>query len=1145
MAATLAVLACTGGEPESLPTSTPESTPVPTPDIAATVEAGIAATKEAEASVSATVEARVAETLTAPTATPAPEPTPNPQPTPTVAPTATPTPRPAPTATPAPARVPTPVPATAEWKATGNWHRDAARELTLAETLKNVAPFADDDLRAATLDATSSIAGRDLFITLACLGPTPVANVTSYSFEIPEYVNPYVYYGIYDVANEEYVGHFYHSYDGPSIADDGSGIYIADAVELRLLINAMTYATEEPDPDHIFVTGIWERDSDKQDLSLWSEFDPAGVDDALLYLGCFSDSRATRGTPPQATTELVEYADSHAGGPGAIYVGDLDQLAGPAPSRDQGDYDGNVPLEALDEHSWLYESDYYRSLLDKANLTSPTPLSSRGERMVILHACINRALLPCELLETFFAPNLSERTQGQIEFVVSSFPNLGLSGPDTLSLIADGTLDSATVYGGYVGGEIPPIEIQNLWGIYFSREQEFAASQAIIKDIEDLVLAETGGVIINHNWYAGNDQFLFCQEPVETLDDFKHKRIRSHSAALSDWLRGMGARPQYVAFVEVYDDLESGILDCGVTGTDAAYGQRWYEVLDYMTGPLLSFPNTSNVINAEKWASIPEDLQKIVIEEAAKSELEALRLAAIQNEMGLIKNQDEGLKFIPFSTEVKLHSLNTAAMEYVIPAWVNRVGDTSHPIITDTFNRKIGPIVGLRIEPDGSVVKVPITEGPHAGRTIDAERASLSQYAARHAGGPGAIYFGDLNQLVGPAPAYDLGDSDGNVPLDALEQHSWLYESDYYRSLLDKANLTSPTPLSSRGERIVILHACINRALLPCELLETFFAPNLSERTQGQIEFVFSSFPELGLAGPDTLRLITDGTLDSVTVHSAYVGREMPGIDIQNLWGLYSSREQGFAASQAIIKDIEDLVLAETGGVIINHNWYAGNDQFLFCQEPVETLDDFKHKRIRSHSAALSDWLRGMGARPQYVAFVEVYEALERGILDCGVTAADPAYGQRWYEVLDYMTGPLFGYPPNNNVINAEKWASIPEDLQKIVIEEAAKSELEALRLAAIQNEMGLIENRDAGLEFIPFSTEVKLHSLNTAVMEYVIPAWVNRVGDTSHPIITDTFNRKIGPIVGLRIEPDGSVTKVPITEGPHAGKTMEQVLSQ
>ena len=417
---------------------------------------------------------------------------------------------------------------------------------------------------------------------------------------------------------------------------------------------------------------------------------------------------------PASMSALVQYAADKAGGPGAIYLGDINQLVGPAPSVEQGDFDGNVTLESLERHLWIYESLFYEELLEKAKLTDPTPFEYDGKTITIQHACINRALLPCVLLETYFRPNLLERTNGKVEFITSSFPELGLAGPDTLSLVTSGTLDSATIYGGYVGGEMPPIEIQNLWGIYSSREQEFEATQAIIQDIEELVLEETGGVIMNHNWYAGNDQFFFCREKVDSLDGFEGKKTRSHSAALSDWINGMGAEAQFLAFAEVYTAIERGILDCGVTGADAGFGQRWYEVTDFIIGPLLSFPSNNNVINGEKWASIPEDLQQIIIEEAAKSELEALRIAAIQNEMGLLKNTSDdsrgagidAMEFVPFSEEMTFRSLNTAVMEHVVPAWVNRVGDTSHPIIADSFNQKVGPIVGLRIEADGSVVKI-------------------------------------------------------------------------------------------------------------------------------------------------------------------------------------------------------------------------------------------------------------------------------------------------------------------------------------------------------------------------------------------------------------------------------------------------------
>ncbi|PKB85631.1 MAG: hypothetical protein BZY86_01610, partial [SAR202 cluster bacterium MP-NPac-SRR3961935-G1] len=53
--------------------------------------------------------------------------------------------------------------------------------------------------------------------------------------------------------------------------------------------------------------------------------------------------------------------------------------------------------------------------------------------------------------------------------------------------------------------------------------------------------------------------------------------------------------------------------------------------------------------------------------------------------------------------------------------------------------------------------------------------------------------------------------------------------------------------------------ACINRTLNPCKLIMKL-ADTLRARTNGQLDIQISSFPELGLAGPDTLRLLQDGT---------------------------------------------------------------------------------------------------------------------------------------------------------------------------------------------------------------------------------------------------------------------------------------------
>ena len=80
------------------------------------------------------------------------------------------------------------------------------------------------------------------------------------------------------------------------------------------------------------------------------------------------------------------------------------------------------------------------------------------------------------------------------------------------------------------------------------------------------------------------------------------------------------------------------------------------------------------VMNKEVWEKLPPDLQAIVIEEGAKAEMEMLRLGAIQNEVGLLKNVEKGgMEYSEFSAELRAQS-DKAVIDAVIPNWASRVG---------------------------------------------------------------------------------------------------------------------------------------------------------------------------------------------------------------------------------------------------------------------------------------------------------------------------------------------------------------------------------------------------------------------------------------------------------------------------------------
>ena len=312
-----------------------------------------------------------------------------------------------------------------------------------------------------------------------------------------------------------------------------------------------------------------------------------------------------------------------------------------------------------------------------------------------------------------------------------------------------------------------------------------------------------------------------------------------------------------------------------------------------------------------------------------------------------------------------------------------------------------------------------------------------------------------------------------------------------------------------------------------------YLVPNVLERTNGQVRFVTTSFAERNVPGPDVLDLLWDGVVESATINGNWVSNQYPAFDIQALWGIFATAEESYNAAALMSGDLDSLVFQGSGGgVVFSHSWYAGWDQHLFCQDPVRSLEDLQGKVTRSHGDTLSDWINGMGAQAGYVAFAEIYTALEREILDCAFTGADAGYGQRWNEVTGYVAGPLYNLQVNSNAINRDTWNGIPHDLQQIILEEGARLELEALRLVPAQTEVGLTRLQDAGMEYIPFSDQMMRESRQVAI-DHVIPGWVGRVGDPGDPIITETFNEKLGPIVGMRINADGTVTDLRGPTGP------------
>ena len=417
----------------------------------------------------------------------------------------------------------------------------------------------------------------------------------------------------------------------------------------------------------------------------------------------------------------------------------------------------------------------------------------------------------------------------------------------------------------------------------------------------------------------------------------------------------------------------------------------------------------------------------------------------------------------------------------------------------------------------GATATPPEVERPHIGD----QGLALNQYAELLAGGPGAIYVGDLTQLAGPTSIGGLRSGFGEVSYSALERNSHLFHTEHYRDLLMKAKISSPTTLTTQDAEFILELTCSNTSLPACHLADQYFAHNVRRRTEGQVNIRVEPIYTRDLRASDGLYLVRREKIQFMEILPAYTGGARPLLDIINVYGLWKERGLEHEANTRLLETLDQGIEERTRGKVVFHTWYGGFDQYVYSNRKIDP-ETIRGMRVRTNGTNMSYTLEGMRAEPTFVPFAEVYTLLEDGRLDAAITSANAGHTQRWYEVSQHLTGPFIHMPMGFATMTRETWESLPPDLQAIIIEEGAKMELENLRLAAQSNEQGVTGNVEVGMEYLPWSDEMKEFVFVEGVLDIALPAWVQRVGGKERGV----WNRVVAPLAGVRIESDGSLTR-------------------
>jgi C4-dicarboxylate-binding protein DctP len=136
--------------------------------------------------------------------------------------------------------------------------------------------------------------------------------------------------------------------------------------------------------------------------------------------------------------------------------------------------------------------------------------------------------------------------------------------------------------------------------------------------------------------------------------------------------------------------------------------------------------------------------------------------------------------------------------------------------------------------------------------------------------------------------------------------------------------------------------------------------------------------------------------------------------------------------------------------------WDNGFKSFS-ANTPIKTPADLKGKKLRIQSSkVLEEEIRSVGGLPQVMAFSEVYQALQTGVVDGTENPISNLYTQKMHEVQKYLTLTEHGYLGYAVIVNKKFWEGLPADVRGQLEQAMKEATVYANKLAQEMNDSDL-----------------------------------------------------------------------------------------
>jgi C4-dicarboxylate-binding protein DctP len=184
----------------------------------------------------------------------------------------------------------------------------------------------------------------------------------------------------------------------------------------------------------------------------------------------------------------------------------------------------------------------------------------------------------------------------------------------------------------------------------------------------------------------------------------------------------------------------------------------------------------------------------------------------------------------------------------------------------------------------------------------------------------------------------------------------------------------------------------------------------------------------------------------------------------------------------------------ETKGMVGLAYWDNGFKE-MSANKPLRMPEDYKGLKFRIQSSkVLEAQFRALGAIPQVMAFSEVYQALQTGVVDGQENTPSNMFTQKFHEVQKYTTLTNHGYIGYVVVVNKKFWDDLPADIRGQLEKAMAETTVYSNEISEKENTESLDDIKKSGKTELITPTAAESAAMRKA-MEPLFQEMAGRVG--------------------------------------------------